>query len=133
MTGTKEIQRRRLEEKLRRECGPLIIEALDDPRVIEIMLNPDGKLWVDIAGEGMRRIGELKGGAESILATCASMLNTSITYEHPILEGEFPLDGSRLEGMIPPVVKAPAFAIRKKATRIFTLPSSGHCPRSRKR
>lgn len=121
MTSTKEIQRKRLEEKLRRECGSLIIEALVDPHVIEIMLNPDGKLWVDVAGVGMQCIGELKGGAESILATSASMLNTSITYEQPILEGEFPLDGSRLEGIISPVVKEPAFAIRKKATRIFTL------------
>lgn len=121
MTGAKETQRRRLEEKLRRECGPLIIEALLDPHVIEIMLNPDGRLWVDVAGVGMKRIGELKSGAESILATCASMLNTSITFEHPILEGEFPLDGSRLEGLIHPVVRVPTFAIRKKASRIFTL------------
>ena len=121
MSSTKEIQRKRLEEKLTRECGALIIEALQDPDVIEIMLNPDGRLWIDVAGVGMRSIGELSSGADSILATCASMLNTSITYEHPILEGEFPLDGSRLEGLIYPVVKAPAFAIRKKASRIFSL------------
>jgi Flp pilus assembly CpaF family ATPase len=78
-------------------------------------------LWLDIAGEGMRHVGELNGGADSMLATCASMLRTSITYDYPILEGEFPLDGSRLEGLIPPIVQAPAFAIRKRASCIFTL------------
>jgi Flp pilus assembly CpaF family ATPase len=97
------------------------MEALRDSRVIEIMLNPDGRLWLDIAGEGMRAVGELNGGADSMLATCASMLHSSITYENPILEGEFPLDGSRLQGLISPIVQAPAFAIRKKASCIFTL------------
>jgi type IV secretion system protein TrbB len=121
MTSAKAIQRKRLEEKLTRECGPLIMEALRDPRVIEIMLNPDGRLWLDIAGKGMRHVGKLKGGADSMLATCASMLHTSITFDDPILEGEFPLDGSRLQGLIPPIVQAPTFAIRKRASCIFTL------------
>jgi type IV secretion system protein TrbB len=121
MTSAKAIQRKRLEEKLTRECGPLIMEALHDPRVIEVMLNPDGRLWLDIAGEGMRHVGKLNGGADSMLATCASMLHTSITFDDPILEGEFPLDGSRLQGLIPPIVQAPSFAIRKRASCIFTL------------
>ena len=56
MTSAKQIQRRRLEEKLTRECGALIMEALRDPRVIEIMLNPDGRLWLDVAGEGLRHM-----------------------------------------------------------------------------
>jgi Flp pilus assembly CpaF family ATPase len=41
--------------------------------------------------------------------------------QKPILEGEFPLDGSRFAGQLPPVVPAPTFAIRKKAVAIFTL------------
>jgi len=32
------------------------MEALRDPRVIEIMLNPDGRLWLDVAGEGVRQM-----------------------------------------------------------------------------
>jgi len=38
---------------LRTALGPVITEALDDPRVVEIMLNPDGHLWLDKLG-GMR-------------------------------------------------------------------------------
>jgi len=115
--------RKRLEEKLTRECGSVFMQALRDPAVIEIMLNPDGKLWLDKAGEGMIFTGyEMpRSVAESMLGTCASMLETAITADNPILEGEFPLDGSRLEGLYPPIVTGPAFAIRNKATKIFTL------------
>ena len=32
---------------LRTAMGEDIAQALDDPKVIEIMLNPDGHIWVD--------------------------------------------------------------------------------------
>jgi len=119
----KELVRRRLEEKLERECGPVLVRALRDPAIIEIMLNPDGQLWVDVAGKGMELTGHRfePGAAESVLTTCASMLQTTVTRDNPILEGEFPLDGSRLEGLMPPIVRAPVFTIRKKALKVFTL------------
>lgn len=123
MSEQKEIVRGRLLEKLERECGTAMVTALRDPAVIEIMLNPDGKLWTDVAGRGMEFTGTVMepGAAESILTTCASMLHTTVTREKPILEGEFPLDGSRLEGILPPIARAPVFAIRKKALKVFTL------------
>lgn len=122
MTTAKDKQRHLLEEKLRRECGPTFMEGLRDPRVNELVLNPDGRMWFDLAGSGWTFIEELGASqAESMLATCASMLNTVVTRESPILEGEFPLDGSRLEGLIYPVVQKPTFAIRKKAVNIFTF------------
>ncbi len=118
-----EVLRKRLEEKLTRECGEQMMAALNDPKVIELMLNPDGKLWIDVLGHGMSYSGVdiSANAAESMLSTTASMLNTTVTYENPILEGEFPLDGSRLEGIIFPIVRRPIFTIRKKATNVFTL------------
>jgi len=123
MSSQKEILRQRLSEKLERECGPVLMAALRDPSVIEILLNQDGKLWLDVAGKGMEFTGHKleASAAESLLTTCASMLNTTVTRDNPILEGEFPLDGSRLEGIIAPIVRAPVFTIRKKALRVFTL------------
>jgi type IV secretion system protein TrbB len=123
MNSQKEILTQRLHEKLERECGPTLMAALRDPAVVEVLLNPDGKLWVDIVGKGMEFSGSVmeSGAAESVLTTCASMLHTTITRDKPILEGELPLDGSRLEGIVPPIVRAPMFAIRKKASKIFTL------------
>ena len=119
----KEIVKKRLHEKLQRECGPVMMAALNDPAVVEVMLNPDGRLWTDTAGKGMEFTGHMMeaGAAESVLTTCASMLHTTVTRSTPILEGEFPLDGSRLEGILPPIARAPMFAIRKKALKVFTL------------
>lgn len=113
---------RRIHLKLRRELGKETLAYLNDPEVIEIMLNPDGQLWVEKLGEPMRRYGYmLPSQAESLMGSVASEVNTQITPDKPILECEFPLDGSRFEGLIPPVVSKPTFTIRKKALRIFTL------------
>jgi P-type conjugative transfer ATPase TrbB len=116
-------RRARLEEKLKRELGPTILEALADPDVIEIMLNPDGRLWLDVLGVGMHDTGERieSAQAESLLGTVAMTLGTVVNTEHPILEGELPLDGSRIGGALPPVTLNPTFAIRKRAIRLFTL------------
>ncbi|HYQ91339.1 MAG TPA: P-type conjugative transfer ATPase TrbB [Candidatus Competibacteraceae bacterium] len=114
---------RRHAEKLRRELGPVVRHALQDPRVVEVLLNPDGKLWVDILGEGLRDTGETlsPAQAENLLGTVAALLGTVITAERPLLEGELPLDGSRFQGVLPPVVAQPVFAIRKRAVQVFTL------------
>ncbi len=119
-----EIQsRERLHEKLRRNLGEDFMYALNDPKTVEIMLNTDGKLWQERLGEGMLEIGMMNPAkAEAAMRTIASILATTITREKPILEGELPLDGSRLAAWVPPVVAAPSFAIRKKASQIFTLP-----------
>ncbi|MGC4252921.1 MAG: P-type conjugative transfer ATPase TrbB [Sphingobium sp.] len=113
---------RRIGEKLRRELGPTICGLLEDPTVIEIMLNPDGRLWVEKLGEPMARIGVMSASqAESLMGTVASTLRTQITAGNLILECELPLDGSRFEALIPPVVTGPTFTLRKKAIRIFSL------------
>ena len=117
-----EVTQRRLLEKLEREGGSVFISALKNPDVIEVMRNSDGRLWADFAGVGMTCLGEMSASrAESILSTCASMLGTALTRENPILEGEFPLDSSRLQGLIPPISSTAVFAIRKKALKVFTL------------
>ncbi len=113
---------RRIAEKLRRELGPIICALLDDPTVIEVMLNPDGLLWVERMGAPMEKIGVMSATqAESLMGTVASTLKTQITAQNPILECELPLDGSRFEALIPPVVSAPTFTIRRKAVRVFSL------------
>ena len=101
----------RLQEKLRRELGAGVLDALADPRVIEVMLNPDGHLWIDELGVGMRDTGAQISAAqaENLLGTVAATLGCVITPERPVLEGELHLDGSRFCGLLPPVVLAPTF------------------------
>ncbi|MCW5255656.1 P-type conjugative transfer ATPase TrbB [Verminephrobacter aporrectodeae subsp. tuberculatae] len=112
----------RIVEKLKRELGSVICELLEEPTVIEIMLNPNGRLWVERLGAPMQQIGIMPASqAESLMGTVASTLRTQITAHNPILECELPLDGSRFEALIPPVVSGPTFTIRKKAIRVFTL------------
>lgn len=121
MTDNEEYQRR-LNSKIVRELGRDIVSALEDARVIEIMLNSDGRLWIDRLGEGMSCIGSMSApNALALLGTIADGLGTVVTKTSPILEGELPLDGSRFEGLIPPVVARPTFTIRKKALLVFTL------------
>lgn len=128
MTGDRaislaDVQRRRLLDKLRRELGETVLAALDDRRVVEVLLNPDGRLWVDRLGEGLSDTGATMPAAQarSLIGTVASMLGMAVSPEHPIVEGELPLDGSRFEGLVPPVVAQPVFSIRKRASLVYTL------------
>lgn len=115
-------QLRRLNDKLRRELGDVIMAALEDPAVVEVMLNPDGVLWEDRHGAGMARIGTMtKIRALNLIGTIAGMLGIEARATTPIVEGELPLDGSRFEGIIPPIVERPVFAIRKKALLVYTF------------
>lgn len=109
-------------QKLRLELGVTVLEALDNPEVLEIMLNPDGQLWIECFGQPMQVAGSMSAlQAESLMGTIAFALHTEVTRERPILEGELPLDGVRFAGQLPPVVAAPSFTIRKPASRIITL------------
>ena len=113
----------RLLDSLRHNCGPLIMGALEDEEVIEIMLNPDGSLWIERYGQDHERIGDIAPAqGRLILSLTASGLDSTVNDRQPIIEGEFPLDGSRFEGTFPPIVgPGPSFSLRKKASRIFTL------------
>jgi len=120
-SGAEEVRRRGL-EAVTRCLGDTINQALHDPEVIEIMLNTDGTLWLDRLGKGMVKCGTMSAvQAISIIDVVAGMLETVVTPDSPILECELPLDGSRFEAIIPPIVQNPGFAIRKKALLIFTL------------
>ena len=112
----------RAKAKLSRDLGSLIIDALSDPKTVEVMLNADGNVWQERLGEPMCCIGTLSAHrAEAAIKTIAGYHGKEVTRLKPILEGEFPLDGSRFAGQLPPIVPAPTFAIRKKAIAIFTL------------
>src|ERR1700730_10427179 len=112
---------RRLPESMKRQLGAFC-GLLHESDVVEVMLNADGTVWVDRLGQPMRPAGTMPpAAAESFIATVASTLRGTVTRENPILECELPLDGSRFEALIPPVVSAPVFTIRRKASAVFTL------------
>src|SRR2546422_707365 len=111
-------QKLRLDEKLRRELGESVLDALSDHRTEDICLNPGGRLWANRQGDGWKQIGELSGTqAYAAMGTIATQRGTVVNYDRPILETELPIDGSRFEGLVPPVVPKPAFAIRLRPRR----------------
>jgi len=115
-------QHQRLEVKLRRELGEQVLQLLDDDLTEDILLNPDSSLWVKQMGQGFSRIGEMPAAqAASALGTIAAWRGTVLNHEHPILETELPIDGSRFEGIVSPVVRQPVFAIRLRPRKIFSL------------
>lgn len=112
---------------LRSAMGPTIAAALGDPLVIEIMVNPDGVLWLDRLGEGRCETGIRYEPAqvERIVRLVASHARTEVHLAAPIVSAELPPHGDgageRFEGVLPPVSLAPCFSIRKPAARIYTL------------
>jgi len=108
---------------LRTALGPSIAAWLDDAAVIEVMLNPDGRLWVDRLGEGISDTGMKLAAAdgERIVRLVAHHVGVEVHARSPRVSAELPEGGERFEGLLPPVVVAPAFAIRKPAVAVFTL------------
>jgi P-type conjugative transfer ATPase TrbB len=112
----------RIREKIRREAGPKVMGALGDPLVVEILLNSDGSLWIERLGTEMCCEGSLeRTAAENLIATVASYYSLVTNRENPILECEFPLDGSRFQALVSPIVESPIFSIRKRALKTHTL------------
>jgi len=108
---------------LRTALGPAIAAWLEDPAVVEVMLNPDGRLWVDRLTEGLADTGERLSSAdgERIVRLVAHHVGAEVHSASPRVSAELPETGERFEGLIPPVVAAPTFAIRKPAVAVFTL------------
>ena len=108
---------------LRTALGPAIATWLEDPGVVEVMLNPDGRLWVDRLTEGLADTGERLSAAdgERIVRLVAHHVGAEVHPGSPRVSAELPETGERFEGLIAPVVAAPAFAIRKPAVAVFTL------------
>jgi type IV secretion system protein TrbB len=113
----------RRRQMLRTAFGPTIAAALADPAVIEVMVNPDGKLWIERATVGREDTGKRIGSAETerIIRLVASHVRREVTASTPIVSAELPETGERFEGVMPPVATAPCFAVRKPADVLYRL------------
>lgn len=108
---------------LRTALGTHVAAWLDDPKIVEIMLNPDGHLWTDHLEYGLRDSGNVMSPqtGERIIRLIAHHASEEIHSGAPRLSAELPASGARFEGLLPPLVEAPSFAIRKPAVRVFSL------------
>jgi type IV secretion system protein TrbB len=108
---------------LRTALGADIAAFLDDPAIVEVMLNPDGRLWIDRLAGGLEDTGARLSAAdgERIVRLVAHHVGAEVHAGNPRVSAELPETGERFEGLLPPVVAAPSFAIRKPAVAVFTL------------
>ncbi|MGE4305694.1 MAG: P-type conjugative transfer ATPase TrbB, partial [Novosphingobium sp.] len=108
---------------LRTALGPVIAGFLEDPGIVEVMLNPDGRLWVDRLADGLADTGATLplADGERIIRLVAHHVGAEVHAGRPRVSAELPETGERFEGLLPPVVTAPTFAIRKPAIAVFTL------------
>lgn len=108
---------------LRTALGPAIAGFLEDAQIVEVMLNPDGRIWIDRLSEGLADTGERLSAAdgERIVRLVAHHVGAEVHPSSPRVSAELPETGERFEGLLPPVVAAPAFAIRKPAVAVFSL------------
>src|SRR5450631_498902 len=108
---------------LRTAMGPVIAAGLEDPQVVEIILNPDGALWLDRLGSGREATGLnlAPADAERIIRLVAAHVRAEVHAGAPIVSAELPETGERFQGLLPPVVRSPVFTIRKRASAIIGL------------
>ena len=96
---------------LRTALGPAIADLLADASVVEVMLNPDGRLWVDRLGFGLTDTGHHLSPAdgERIVRLVAHHVGAEVHAGAPRVSAELPETGERFEGLLPPVAAAPVF------------------------
>lgn len=124
----------RLIEALIHQLGPVwhdgkltpmnLVHLIEEDRLlIEIMINPSGSVWIERAGAGaMECIGEKHAWEiEAVLGLCATSMGREINRETPLVEGELPIGGCRIEGMLPPLVSGPTLTIRVPAKFVYSL------------
>ena len=123
MSENLEVVQRRHLAMLRSALGTDIVAALEDPDVVEVLLNPDGSLWIDRlqAGRAPMGLSLPKASSERIIRLVAACVGMEVHRSAPIVSAELPGTGERFEGVLPPIVQAPTFAIRKRAVGVIRL------------
>lgn len=114
--------RERVDSMIMSALGP-VAELLEDESVIEIMVNPDGNVWIERLGKGLIRTNRMlyPFNIDNFLRLVASSQGLVCNAGSPRLSTTLSGSGARLQGFVPPVVRAPCFVLRIPAKRVFTL------------
>ncbi len=94
-----------------------------DQTISEIMVNPDGSVWIEEEGR-IQPLPDVRFEEDALatgLEVIANKFGKKLDADSPILNLRLP-DGSRMAALIPPVVNpAPMMTIRKFTSRNFTI------------
>jgi len=108
---------------LKSAFGEEIAALFENDDVIEIMVNPDGKLWFETLSSGKQFTETILPSHQvsNIIKLVAASRNTISNAENPELSCELPKSGARFQSWLPPVTESPTFTIRIPATKVFPL------------
>jgi type IV secretion system protein TrbB len=128
MVPHKDVSRTRKYDALRTALQP-VMSYLDDPMVLEIMVNADGKVWVDKFREGMffSDVVMVPDEVERIVRLLAAAMNTEVNEKTPSLSAKIPGWGARVQASVPPIVAAPVFSFRKPAKLVYPIQDYVDC------
>ena len=116
---------RRLRLLLRQYLGDAILEALADPDVEEIYINPDMRIRLVSHARGRRVTGaRLRASdVEAFLRAVATLNGVEIGRDSPSLAAALPnaFGKCRIQGFIPPLTEGPSMIIRKPPGRVIGL------------
>lgn len=117
----REEYRERIAAKIGREAEK-IKPFLDDPSVVEVMLNADKSVWIDRLQHGLTKTDVTfdRDQAMLLIGSIARYNDTAINEAQPLLKASMP-GGQRFQAAIEPVVSAPIFSIRCNRACSFRL------------
>lgn len=123
MSAVHTIGAARRRSALARALGPDIANELAAPDVVEVLVNADGRVWIDRAGAGLLltdyRIAP--PDRETAIRLLAHEAGETVGEDRPALATILPDCAARVQALLPPLVQAPVLAIRKRPSIIFTL------------
>lgn len=123
MTPAHIIGSSRRRSALARALGANIAAALDAPDVVEVLINADGRVWIDRIGAGLALTDHrlAANDRETAIRLLAHEAGETVGEDRPALATILPDSAARVQALLPPLVEAPVLAIRKRPAIIFTL------------
>ena len=108
--------------------GRSIMQYMHDDNVTEVMVNPDGRLWLDTFDKGVVPTDVVMEPEDTkrIIYMVASISGQVIDLKvDPSLQANLPasrlFSNCRFQAELPPIVNAPSFNIRKHSKIVITL------------
>lgn len=108
---------------LERALGAAVADALARGDVVEALINADGALWLDVAGQGLVATDVVLSAKDrdAAIRLIAHEAGEVVGEANPSLAAVLPGSLARVQAVLPPLSAEPLIAIRKRPQRCFGL------------
>jgi type IV secretion system protein TrbB len=108
---------------LERALGATLADALLERNVVEVLINSDGRVWIDRIASGLEATQTIipAPDREAAIRLLAHEAGEAVGPDRPLLATILPDSAARVQAVLPPLSSAPVIAIRKRPERIYTL------------